>query len=95
MKVLIGYSIDCGRSGDIDGLFVCEQEDLYKLLDTEIYLGEVLGKHSQVSIKFKSLDDLDIKSNDQDFIAKLLDLFPGETLSGFNPFHYLREESDE
>jgi len=47
-KGLYRFSCDCGRMGDLDGLFVATQEEVDEVIGKEVYFGEVLGKHSEI-----------------------------------------------
>ena len=38
------------RGGSVSGVFVCTEEEMNNLVGKEIYLGEVLGKHSEVFV---------------------------------------------
>lgn len=91
MRKLYKFYWDCGRMGFLDGLFVAEAEAVEPLIGTEIYFGEVLGKHSEIS---GSLDASDIKvvSEDQDLIDKLVAANEGNfTLCGYSPLDYIGE----
>ena len=46
MKGLYEFYWECGRQGDLTGVFIADSESVAALLDKEIYFGEVLGKHS-------------------------------------------------
>ena len=48
-KGLYAYSLDCGRSGTLVGLFVANRDEVERARVSDIYFGEVLGKHSEVS----------------------------------------------
>lgn len=87
-KVLVKFFWDCGRSGDLEGLFSIEKEKLEKSYGTHVYFGEVLGKHSEVYGDL-SKEDFVIVSEDSDFIEKY-DQIIGS--SGYNPFDYIEEE---
>ena len=39
---------DCGRAGDVEGLFIATEEEVENLIGSEVYFGEILGKHSEV-----------------------------------------------
>lgn len=39
---------DCGRAGDLDGVFVATRKKVQAAIGKEAYFGEVLGKHSEV-----------------------------------------------
>ena len=47
-KVLVHFEWDCGRQGMVDGLFVTTQEKIDAAIGTEVYFGEILGKHSEI-----------------------------------------------
>lgn len=92
MIAIYKFHIDCGRMGDLDGVFSADSEDVQKLIDSgkEVYFGEVLGKHSEV-IKVIKAEHLEQITTD----AKFIELFDTYGLSnGFNPFDYL-EDSEE
>jgi len=87
MKKLYKLNWVCGNMGCLEGLFIADESDLDKLIGEEIYFGEVLGKHSNIC-GFLEESDVTEKSDDQDLIAKLEEIFPEKTLSGYNPFDY-------
>lgn len=70
-KILVHFYESCGRMGDIECLFVTTQEQLDKAKGFDIMLGEVLGKHSEVSVTMDD-DNTRVVSADQEFIDKLL-----------------------
>lgn len=70
------YSQYFGRMGGLSGVFVADDTDVDKVRGKRVYLGEVLGKHSEVSA---TVDDktLTAVSEDPAIIA-----FFGEHLDG-------------
>ena len=94
MKVLAKFYWNCGRSGDIDGLFIAEKSKIEAAYGKCVYLGEVLGKHSEV---YGDLDqgDITIVSEDPVVIEILSRLFEDGTISGFNPLDYIEEDTEE
>ena len=86
-KLLVQFFWDCGRMGDVDGIFVTTQEELDKAYGKEVYFGEILGKHSEV---YGTLEEKDITvlSDDQEFITKFVEIV-GENPSGYNPLSYI------
>lgn len=95
MKKLYEFYWNCGRMGSLEGVFICEEARVKKVLGDEVYFGEVLGKHSQI---YGTLEEKDIKvlSNDQEFIKKLFEVFGKETISGYNPittWEYMNKSS--
>lgn len=93
-KILVEFYWDCGRQGSLDGLFVTTPEALAGLYGKEVYFGEVLGKHSEI-VGTIEVEDFTLKSDDPAFIDKLVEIIGSDTISGFNPFHYLNEDEDE
>lgn len=84
---------DCGRMGSLQGVFIEDERKIDYLIgsETEIYFGEVLGKHSEI---YGALESKDIKKVTND--PTVIDLFKKHDLSsGFNPIDYLPEFDDE
>ena len=100
MNRLIRFSFSAGRCGTLHGLFVADEEE-WKFLQhlkehkTEIYFGEVLGKHSEVSGPLSD-DDIDVLSENQSLIDELLQANGGDPdLLGYNPLDYAPEVKTE
>ena len=91
MKVIARFFWDCGRSGDVEGLFTCTQEALDNAYGKYVHFGEILGKHSEVSGTL-SREDITILTEDQDFIEKFEAIVGAGTVTGHNPLHYIGEE---
>lgn len=85
---------DCGRMGSLDGLFASDQDSIDIIIGRTVHFGEVLGKHSDVSVKLaqKNFRKLDIP---EDMVRLLVKEIGDTTISGFNPFSYLDEDEDE
>lgn len=83
---------DCGRSGDVEGLFVASQEQVDNAIGQQVWFGEILGKHSEV---YGTLEEGDIVKIDvsSEVIAQLTPHL-GMDWSGYNPLDYLEEEED-
>lgn len=90
--VLVRFFWDCGRMGDVEGLFVTDEATLEKSYGRHVYFGEILGKHSEI---YGNLErgDITLVTDDQDFITRIVDLL-GSDLSGYNPLDKI-EYSDE
>ena len=86
-KLLVKFYEDCGRMGSVDGIFTTTREELDSIIGKEIYFGEILGKHSEIIVSIEE-SNFEIKSEDQDFINKLEDIFGAGTVSGYNPFDH-------
>ena len=50
MKAIYKLNFDCGRQGNLEGIFSAEKEHVDALIESEIVVqfGEALGKHSNV-----------------------------------------------
>lgn len=86
---LYKLSLDFGRSGYLEGIFIADKEEVGILTnpdyDIEIYFGEVLGKYSDIQGTIES-SDISLISED----SKVLDIVKEHRLySGYNPFKQL------
>lgn len=91
MKGIYSFYWDCGRVGSVSGLFVAESADIAKAIGKQVYLGEVLGKHSEI---YGSLDEPDVtlKSDapaDVEFFERL------DLVTGYNPLEYINDDEED
>jgi hypothetical protein len=93
-KVLARFHWDCGRQGDVNGLFVTTEGQIKSAIGSQVYFGEILGKHSEVSGEFEE-KDITVVSEDQEFISKLVEVIGSSHISGYNPFDYIEDDEDE
>lgn len=93
MKAVYKLHYDCGRMGELTGLFIAEKEAVDKLIESgeEVYFGEVLGKHSDISGPIEKKDITLISTEEN--VIKLIEEHDLE--NGFNPFDYIDEEDEE
>ena len=93
MKAIYSFYWDCGRMGNVDGLFIADKDTVEKAIGKQVYFGEILGKHSEV---FGTLDenDLEIKSEDQEFIKKFEEVLGEDFSQGYNPLDYIDDCDD-
>jgi hypothetical protein len=85
---------DCGRMGDLTGLFVATEEQVAALAGRNVYFGEALGKHSDIDFRFDERDmpkSIDVPAESIEILTKEL----GTTWSGFNPVEMLAEQDAE
>lgn len=95
MKNLYSFYWDCGRMGDLSGLFVATQEEVDNLIGKEVYFGEVLGKHSEIYGTINE-DHVVLVSDEQDKVEWLVRVSGGnESITGFNPLDYVEESYDD
>ena len=92
-KYLWRFNWDCGRQGELEGLFVATEQEVKSLIGQEVYFGEVLGKHSEIfgTIEENEVKKVDLDSETVEKVTKVL----GDIWSGYNPLEYLEEEDDE
>jgi exosome complex RNA-binding protein Rrp4 len=78
--------VDCGRMGDLNGVFEATPNQIQELMGKKVNFGEVLGKHSDVSVVIDENCVVHL-TDDEEFIkkAKTYGLIP----TGHNPFDYL------
>ena len=99
---LYKFHWDCGRAGDLDGIFVVNdvgQAALNAIIDTEVYFGEVLGKHSEIAGRLEREEVTEIIATPEE-VATVARVLAGEipprgwvTLTGFNPLDYAETEA--
>lgn len=90
IRNLYSFYWDCGRAGDLDGLFVATQEELDQSYGSTVDFGECLGKHSEVYGELEP-SAIEYLSGDQEKIDWLVEMAGGTTISGYNPLHYVRK----
>lgn len=85
--ILVRFKWNCGRMGEVEGLFVTTRATLAASYGKQVYFGEILGKHSEV---YGTLDEKDITilTDDPVFLAKFTELL-GRDVSGYNPLSYM------
>lgn len=49
-KKIYKFSQYFGRMGELSGVFVADAADVARVMGKDVYLGEVLGKHSDVTV---------------------------------------------
>ncbi len=93
MLKIYEYGCDCGRMGVLDGIFVADDADVAKVIGKTLYFGEVLGKHSDITVNLEE-SELAVKSEDQDFIKKFIEIMGNGTISGFNPVEQYKYQQE-
>jgi hypothetical protein len=92
-KYLWRFYWDCGRSGDVEGLFVATEERVDNLIGQRVDFGEILGKHSEV---YGVIDEADIEKIDMDeeTIEKVCKIL-GTNWGGYNPLDYVDDYDED
>ena len=88
--VLVNYYEDFGRSGILEGMFICTKGELESLNGEYIVFGEVLGKHSDV-YSDEVYQHCKIKETTKTEMDMLVKLFGVGSISGYYPFDYIEE----
>jgi len=79
---LYSFYWDCGRQGEVEGLFKATEEEINRAIGQQVYFGEILGKHSEV---YGTLDEGDITLVSDDSL-----IVSNSAESGYNPLNYVR-----
>ena len=79
--------------GDVNSMFIAEKSRVDAAMGKDVYFGEILGKHSEVHGTLTE-NDLTIKSEDQEFIAKFEEVMGEGFETGHNPITRI-EEAEE
>lgn len=92
-KAVFKLHVDCGRMGELEGLFISTKEKVDKLIESEIeiYFGEVLGKHSEIYV---ALEEKDVSFvSDSPEVVNITEQH--RLQNGFNPFDYGTPEGED
>lgn len=81
-QCLWSFYWDCGRQGEVEGLFKATKEEVENAIGKEVYFGEILGKHSEVYGVIEK-GEIELVSDDP---IKVM----SATESGYNPLEYLQ-----
>lgn len=86
MKGIYKFECDYGRSGTLSGIFIASEEQIASLHLKTIYLGECLGKHSEVYFEPDQLKDyIHLVTTDEDTINLFIkyNLYSGYDLTDY------------
>ena len=81
-ECLWSFYWDCGRQGEVEGLFKATKEEVENAIGKDFYFGEILGKHSEV---YGTIEEGEIELVSDNPIEVM-----SATESGYNPLEYLR-----
>uniref|UniRef100_A0AAU8HZ69 YopX protein domain-containing protein n=1 Tax=Rhizobium phage IG49 TaxID=3129228 RepID=A0AAU8HZ69_9CAUD len=85
------FSWDCGRNGDIDGIFSAEENEVKEAIGKNVNFGEALGKHSEVYGVIEE-GEIVLVTDDVDAV-RIFDTYGFG--NGYNPLHYIRSDEEE
>lgn len=94
MKGIYEFYKDYGRSGELEGAFIADSTDVEKAIGKYIYMGECLGKHSEVALNLE-YGDIVLKTSDQSFIALFEEIMGKGWSTGHNPLEHLPDEEED
>ena len=92
MKKLWKFTWDCGRMGQLDGLFIADEAEVQAIIGKHVEFGEVLGKFSDVGGPIEEGEIVEL-TDDQDFLEQAEALL-GTSISGYNPLDYYDPENE-
>jgi len=88
MKKLYHFKWDCYRQGEVEGLFVEDEETITKNIGKDVIFGEILGKHSDV-FGTLGMEDLEVIDVSESFINEFQEKIGS---FGYNPIEYIEDE---
>ncbi|WP_085829092.1 hypothetical protein [Clostridium massiliodielmoense] len=90
MKKLYKFFWDCGRQGEVEGMFIAEETEVQEVIGEKVYFGEILGKHSEVygTIEEGEITELEVSETTVREMEEVI----GTNISGYNPLHYIQYE---
>lgn len=83
---------DCGRNGEVIGIFSATQDEVDNLIGKDVYFGGILGKYSEIYGPIEEGEIIKL-TDDKDFISKAEEY--GLIPVGYNPLYYVEEDEDE
>ena len=86
-ECLWSFYWDCGRQGDVEGVFKATKDEVENAIGKSVYFGEILGKHSEV---YGVLEEGECKliSDDPIYVMNAVE-------SGYNPLEYIEDEYED
>jgi hypothetical protein len=90
VKGIYRYKEYFGRMGSLSGIFVATDEEFEAALGKSVYLGEVLGKHSDITAEINEQTVTCLTAETQ--IVNFFEKYDLET--GINPLDCLEPEED-
>lgn len=91
IKKLYKFYISYHGMGIIEGLFISDETKIDELIGKELNFNGLLGEYSEIEYIFNK-EDLEILSEDQDFITKCEEILGDTTICGINPLEYYYED---
>ena len=87
MECLWRFYWDCGRQGEVEGVFKAKKEEVDNAIGKDVYFGEILGKHSEVYGTIEE-GEITLESDDPLVVKNAVE-------SGYNPLDYLEEDAEK
>ena len=91
MRAIYRMHIDCGRQGELTGIFTALKEDVDRLIKSgvSVEFGEVLGKHSDVRGRMTE-EHFTLVTEDQNVVGMFEEY---DFSSGYSPFDYVDDDA--
>jgi len=87
MKGIYRFHWDCGRMGEVNGIFVADSDKIKSAIGKQVYFGEILGKHSDIEGTLEDGECQLLSENNDDIeVFERLDL-----TTGYNPLDYIND----
>jgi hypothetical protein len=90
LKGIYRFYFDCGRMGELSGIFVADDTVIAAAIGKEVRFGEALGKHSEVEGEL-SEDDIKLLTDNPQAV-EMFEVYKLQT--GYNPLDYFAHNED-
>jgi hypothetical protein len=85
---LYKFEVDYGRMGVISGVFIADKKEVDLLIGKRIFLGDALGKHSDVDLEVEA-EYITLITDDSNVITIISNKGRNKNIAGYNPLDYL------
>jgi hypothetical protein len=79
--------------GVVEGLFVATESEIKEAMGKEIFFGEILAQHGNVSLVLSD-DEIIRVDVDAETVEKVTEALEDDTWSGYNPLRYIKIEQE-
>lgn len=92
MKKLYKFYWNCGRSGNVKGMFIADEKEVEQAIGNEVSFGEILGKHSDIygTLEDGEITEVVVSESTLEEMEEVL----GRNISGYNPLDYIKYECE-
>lgn len=90
-KAIYRWKLDCGRMGQLAGIFVAEDANVHKAAGKRWYQTDILGKHSEIEGRLE-VKEFERLTDDPVFVETFARL---KCATGHNPLEWVEWEGEE